>query len=108
MKEIFEGLKEIVFNSNEFFAKEKALDLLFIINNKMYGVIKVDNYLISAIAYNDTVQKIKNEQKIQAIKTLRDDLRNKKQYYSLRELKKLVERISIIEKIPMINGYEPD
>ena len=102
LEKLIKGLKEIIFESQENNIKDIALRLFVEIKNITYkeDVIIIKNVTIPALVYQDTVAFIRDEKKIQAIKEIKTATS-----LGLRESKELVEAISFIEQIPMINGY---
>jgi len=101
LDKIYEGLKEIMFNTECIESQEKALELLLIIHDETSGIIRVDNYRIPVNIYRESIAFMVNSQKIPAIRCLKDGLD-----LGLKEAKLLSERISIIERIPMASGYQ--
>jgi len=102
LDKIYDGLKYLVFNSEDQNSQEKALELLLMVHDETSGIIKIDNYRIPTKIYRNAIIEMKNGQKIRCIKILKDGTE-----LGLREAKELSERISIIERIPMSKGYEP-
>ena len=102
LDKIYEGLKYLIFNSEDRNSQEKALELLLIIHDETSGIIWIDDYRIPVKIYQNAITEMKNGEKIRCIKILREGTE-----LGLREAKELSERISIIEKIPMAKGYEP-
>jgi len=94
------GLKDIIFNSKDINSKETALELLLLSNGAKSESYLVENYRIPGNIYIETVRCMKEDNKIKAIKEIRNGLR-----IGLKEAKELVEKISFVEEIPMTNGY---
>jgi len=101
LEKVLEGLKEIVFTSEDIASKEKALELLLLVNSEIDGIIRVDNFRIPKKIYQESIALMIEDRKIMAIKTLKNGLD-----LGLKEAKLLSERISIIERIPMASGYQ--
>jgi len=98
---LINGLKEIIFESQENNIKEVALQLFVEIKNVAYKEdVIIKNVTIPASEYLYIVAAMREEKKILAIKILKNATS-----LGLKESKELVEAISFIEKIPMINGY---
>jgi len=105
-KILIDGLTEIVLYSSDIDSKAKALELLLMVNAKNMGVVKVDLYNIPAKVYKESIKEMLKDNKIMSIKILRDGIIIDGKRLELKEAKILAERISVIEKIPMIKGYE--
>jgi len=102
LDKIYEGLKYLVFNSEDQDSQEKALELLLLIHDETSGIVRIDNHRIPVKIYQNAITEMKNGEKIRCIKILRDGTG-----LGLKEAKLLSERISVIERIPMTKGYEP-
>jgi len=109
-QEVIEGLKEIIFSNICKETKRKTLEILLKLTNaNILEPVKVLNFEIDALCYENVLSYMKNEQKIKAIQEIRKQY--KEQYkgdtkMSLIAAKEIVEEISYIEKIPMTNGYQ--
>ena len=103
-QEIVEDLKEIIFSNICKETKRKTLDILLKLTSaNILKSVNVLGYDIDALTYENVIGYMMKEQKIKAIKVIREKY---PLIINLRKAKEMVEEISHIEKIQMNNGYQ--
>ena len=101
MSQVIKGLKDmILLESIDPIAREAALNILLTLIREEFDSFIVDGYKIPEQLYNKAISYMRTN-KIMAIKEIRSGLR-----IGLKESKELVERMSFVEKIPMMKGYQ--